>query len=503
VQPLKTGSSSSRSTRSTWSTPRASDLSPLGRHLTRLDVPKTRYAINPSGARIAYQVVGSRGPDIVLATNHVSCIDLMWEDPRIERFLLRLASCGRLIIFDKRGTGGSDRLAAHDGTYVVSLLEQATEDLLSVLDAASSTTATVIGTDHGGWSAILFTATHPQRVTRLVLQDATAKLLQSDDHPWGINRAEDKMVLDAITNHWGTGISLDGAAPSIASEPETRRWFGRYERLSIPPADMRAHWEHAGEVDVRAALPLVRRDTLVISHPDTWMTRGQGKYLAEHLPAASHVELDGPDTWFFVDERIADAIVAFVGSAARPSGSDGRVLATMLCTDLVSSTAKLADIGDRRWRDVLDIHDRVSARVIEEHRGHLVKRTGDGLLATFDGPARAVRCASNLGIELQKLGLGMRAGVHAGEIELRDDDIGGIAVHLTARVMSEASPGEILVTRTVKDLTAGSGLDFAEHGSHYLKGIPEPCDLYVLRTDERVATIRASKPGGHHVTRAS
>ena len=448
-----------------------------------MQVPQTRYATGPNGARVAYQTIGDGPRDVLLNTNWLSSIDLMWDEPRYEHCLRRLASHGRLILFDKRGTGASDPLEVRDGAFDVSLLEQATEDMLVVLDEVDSTSATLVGADTGGIAAIIFAATHPERVDALVLQDTCARFNVSDDYPWGLDAAEVTAIIDAVRESWGTGIALAALAPSLEEDPSTLRWCARYERLSVPPATMIVQFEDAAQIDVRAVLPLVRMPTLVLSHDaSAFIPVGQGRYLADHIPQARHVELDGSDIWLFSDPRLADEISSFLGEPPSYADEDDRVLAAVLFTDLVSSTAQLAELGDRRWKELLETHDRVLARAVSDHRGRLVDRAGDGMLATFDGPARAVRCATAIGTELRKLGLEMRAGVHAGEIELRSDGVAGMAVHLAARVMAKASAGEVVVSRTVRDLTVGSGLNFQDRGVHELKGIPGTWQLFVLET---------------------
>jgi class 3 adenylate cyclase len=419
----------------------------------------------------------------LLTTDWLSSIDLMWDEPRYEHCLRRLASCGRLVLFDKRGTGASDPLELRDSAFDVSLLEQANEDMLVVLDAVDSTRATVVGADTGGLAAIVFAATHPERIEALVLQDSCARVTAAADYPWGLDAPAMSSIIDAVRESWGTGVALGALAPSLLEDSSTLQWCARYERLSVPPATMIASWENAAQIDLRAVLPLVRVPTLVLSHDASPLIPvGQGRYLAQHIPDARHVELDGSDIWLFSDSRLTDEISSFLGEPSAPHNEDDRVLAAVLFTDLVSSTAQLAELGDRRWKELLDTHDGVLARAVNDHRGRVVDRAGDGMLATFDGPARAVRCATAIGAELRKLGLEMRAGIHAGEIELRGDGIAGIAVHLAARVMGKAGPGEVFVSRTVRDLTVGSGLEFRDRGVHELKGIPGAWELFALET---------------------
>jgi class 3 adenylate cyclase len=446
-----------------------------------MEVPPTQYATAPSGARIAYQVVGEGARDIILNTNWLSCIDLMWDEPRYEHCIRRLASCGRLLLFDKRGTGASDPLEIRDGDFETSLLEQASEDMLLVLDAVGSGRATIVGADTGGIASLLLAATHPERVDALVLQDSCARFTNTDDYPWGLDVEGVEAIIGAVRESWGTGIALYALAPSLVDDESTVRWCGRYERLSVSPTMMAASFEDAARIDIRAILPLIRMPTLVLSHTESaFIPRGQGQYLADNIPGARHVELEGSDMWLFADPRLIDEVVAFLGESSAPPGDDHRVLAAVLFTDLVSSTSQLAELGDRRWRDLLDTHDRVLSRIVSDHRGRLVDRAGDGMLATFDSPARAVRCATALAMELQKLGLEMRAGVHAGEIELRGDRVAGMAVHLAARIMGLANAHEVIVSRTVCDLSVGSGLAFRDFGAHELKGIPGTWDLFIL-----------------------
>lgn len=450
-----------------------------------MEVPQTEYASAPSGARIAYQVIGGGTRDILINTNWLSCIDLMWDEPRYEHFLRRLASRGRLIIFDKRGTGASDPLEIRDGAFDASLLEQANEDMLLVLDAVGSTKATIIGADTGGVAAIVFAATHPERVESLVLQDTCARVTASSDYPCGLDISSLSAIIEAVRDNWGTGVALLALAPSLVTDPSTTRWCARYERLSVSLSTIIASFKDAAQMDVRAVLPLVRSPVLILSHTDSsFMPVDQGRFLASQFPDARHVEFDGQDVWLFSDSRLVEEIISFIGEPSVPTVDDDRVLAAVLFTDLVSSTQQLAELGDRRWKELLDTHDRVLTRAVSDHRGRLVDRAGDGMLATFDGPARAVRCARTISSELRKLGLEVRAGVHAGEIVLRGDRFAGMAVHLAARIMGIANANEVIVSRTVRDLTVGSGLEFAEHGVHELKGIPGAWELFILESSQ-------------------
>jgi class 3 adenylate cyclase len=442
--------------------------------------PRTSFAFTPDGARVAYQVMGSGNRDVVFLTDWAHSIDLMWELPQIERFLRRLASIGRLILFDKRGNGASDGRAFGNADFQ-GVVEQSAEDLLTVLDAVGSTRADLVASTAGGTTAVLFAATHPERCGRLVLQDACPRVVSSPDYPHGLDKAELQAVIDGIRSGWGKGSAL-AQQPDRFEDREMRLWYGRYERLAVERSWMVQAWEQIAVLDVRAILASVQAPTLLLVHDEApAFGNGHGRYLAAHMPSADLVELNGPGCLFWADEQIVESAVEYLGAAQPGLPDESRVLATIVMTDIVSSTVTLAQMGDRRWREVLDAHDRVTGQLVAQFRGRLVNRTGDGLVATFDGPARGVRCAEAMCDEVGILGVEVRAGVHVGEIELRGEEIGGIAVHLAARVMSEADAGQVVVTRTVKDLTAGSGLDFDDLGVRDLKGIPDPWQLLLLR----------------------
>ena len=439
------------------------------------------FAIAPDAAHVAYQVVGDGGTDLVLSTDWASSIDLMWEEPRIERFLRRLASLGRLILFDKRGNGASDAAPIRQGEFGATM-EQAAEDLLVVLDAVDSQRAVVVGNRYGGWPALMFAATHPDRCGRLVLVDCCARLISDVDYAPGIDTLTLDGAIEGVGARWGQGITLY-TEPDLWADHDLRQWYGRYERLSVERTYMLQGWKLMGEIDVRATLPTVQAPTLIVAHDQAspLVGGGGGAFLAQHIPGSVLVELDGTSSLFWADERNVDQIVNFLGGSVDPAGDDDRVLATVLFTDLVSSTEMAASLGDRRWRELLDAHDQITGELVSRFRGRLIDRTGDGLLAVFDGPARAVRCAAAVCDDVRRLGVEVRAGVHAGEIELRGEGVGGIAVHLAARVMAVASSGEVVVSRTVKDLTAGSSITFTDRGIHDLKGIPDSWQLFSLK----------------------
>ena len=442
--------------------------------------PRTSFVFTPDGARIAYQVVGSGDRDVVFLTDWSHSIDLMWEHPQIERFLRRLASLGRLILVDKRGNGASDGRTFGTNEFQ-GVVEQSAEDLLAVLDEVQSERADLVSSTAGGTTALLFAATHPERCGRLVLQDACPMLVSAPDYPHGLDQTGLQVMIDGIRTGWGKG-SLLWLQPDLFEDRDLRLWCGRYERLAVERSWMLQAWEQIADLDIRAVLPSVQAPALLLVHDAApGFGNGHGSFLAANLPSARLVELDGPGCLFWADDRIVESAVAYLGAAEDATADESRVLATIVFTDMVSSTPLLAEVGDRRFQELMDAHDQLTDQLVTDFRGRLVHRTGDGLLATFDGPARGVRCADAICHEVGDLGVGVRAGVHVGEIELRGADVGGIAVHLAARVMSAADAGEVVVTRTVKDLTAGSGLDFEDRGLHDLKGIPDPWQLLVLR----------------------
>ncbi|MGH2972658.1 MAG: alpha/beta fold hydrolase [Gaiellaceae bacterium] len=448
----------------------------------RSDIPRTRFVNGPDGARIAYQVVGSGPVDVILVTDWASSIDLMWDIPQIERFLRRLASVGRLILFDKRGNGASDAAPIERGQFGATM-EQAAGDLLAVLDAAESERAAVVASTFGGWPSLLFAATHPGRCARLVLQDCAPRLVRGDDYPQGVEASAVEAAVESIRSDWGRGLALVSGAPDLLADDDLRHAVARYERLAVERMFMAQAWMQMAEIDMRAVLPLIRAETLVIAHRAANPISGGGAGAAlgaEQIPDATFVPLDGTAALYWADERVADEIVRFLATDEQAATADERVLAAVLFTDLVDSTSQLAEIGDRQWRELLDRHDRLTSEILDRFRGRLIDRAGDGLLAIFDGPARGVRCAQAICTEVRALGLEVRAGVHVGEVELCGDTVRGIAVHIAARVMGLADAGEVVVSRTVKDLTAGSGLRFADRGTHQLKGVDEPWQTYVL-----------------------
>jgi len=330
--------------------------------------------------------------------------------------------------------------------------------------------------------AMLFAATYPERTSALILADTFARVLRDVDYPWGFPSDRVPRFLQLAEKFWGTGTNVDLIAPSAAHDKRFRRWYARFERLAIRPRPYIALSAAAFQRDVRGVLPTIRVPTLVVHRVgDRVFQVGHGRYLAEHIPGAKYVELPGEDHLFFVGdtETMLGEIEEFL-TGVRPLPESDRVLATVLFTDIVTSTERAAQVGDRRWKDLLDQHDTLIRPELERHRGRLVKNTGDGILATFDGPARAIRCAQAIATSVKSLGIEVRAGLHTGEVELRGEDVTGLGVNIDARVMDAAGPGEVIVSSTVKDLVTGSGLRFADRGIHDLRGVPGEWRLFAV-----------------------
>lgn len=446
-----------------------------------MDVPEPRFVQTPEG-HIAYQIVGGGPPDLVLVPNWLTNLDVMWEDPPLERYLRRLASFSRLLLIDKRGSGISDPLPL-DGRLN---MEDSAQDLRWVLDDVGSDSAALLGIEQGGLPAMLFAATFPSRTHGLILLDSSARFVRDADYAFGMPGPVFEKFTRGNIERYGTGGDLRFIAPELFDDERFRRWYARFERLSITRGTYHAfnlsniQWPP----DVRAILPSIRTPTLILHHQEHRWTRPEhGRYLADNIPNARYVEMPGESgVWWRHDaDRVIDEVETFLtGSTGTPSRPD-RVLTTVLFTDIVGSTERAVRLGDARWRTLLDAHDAASRRQIDRFRGELVKTTGDGVLATFDGPARAVRCALAIREEIRTLGVEVRSGVHTGEVERRDQDVGGVGVHIAQRVQSMAEPDEILVSRTVVDLVAGSGLEFDERGGFHLKGIPGEWQLFVVR----------------------
>lgn len=435
--------------------------------------PDTRYARAVDGVNIAYQVFGEGPRDLVLVPGWIFHIELVWEFDMFVGFMDRLARNFRVIMFDKRGTGMSDRAG-------VSTLEDRMDDVRTVMDAVGSSRATVMGWSEGGNIAALFAATYPQRCENLIIYGSSPRFTRSDDFPHANPDDFNDLGRKLLADHWGQGMFSQVAIPSRAGDPHFLRQAGRYERASVSPGDGLAMMEVNLAIDTRDVLPMINVPTLVVHNVDDMLVPvACGRYLAEHIPGARYVELAGTDHlfWFSNPDDVVGEIEEFVvGTRTEPEPD--RVLATLLFTDIVSSTEMAGRLGDRRWKETLDVHDRRTASLVERHRGRVVKTTGDGVLATFDGPARAVACASSLADELATLSIPIRAGLHTGEIELRGQDVGGMAVHLAQRISQLAGEGEVLVSRTVKDLAVGAGITFEDRGRHELRGTDEVWRLF-------------------------
>jgi len=440
--------------------------------------PETRYATTSDGVAIAYQVFGEGAHDLVLVTNWYSHVEAQWDEPQIAHPLRRLASFCRVLAFDIRGVGLSDPVP------VTSLpsLEDWTADVLAVMDAAASASAVIWGGGMLGAMAMMFAATYPDRTAALVLSDSMARITQAPDYPFGLTDDAWKERNDALNSGWGKGERMDWFAPSTGGDDQQRERWARYERLCASPGTARAMHAFMQSVDVRAILPAIRVPTLILHRLESVRRIETAEYLTEQIAGSKLVVLPGADAIAFTAESdmLIDEIEEFI-TGVRGAPEPDRVLSTILFTDVVGSTERSAAVGDRRWRELLDSHDALVRRQLERFRGNVVKTTGDGILATFDGPARAIRCAQAIRDGVRALGITVRAGLHTGEIELRANDVSGIAVNLAQRVESAATAGEVLVSRTVVDLVAGSGIEFEDRGEHELKGVPGTWHLFAVK----------------------
>jgi class 3 adenylate cyclase len=440
--------------------------------------PDTRYARSADGVHIAYQVFGDGTLNAVFVPWWWNNVEAAWEEPGIARFYDRLGSFCRLLVFDQRGTGLSDPVALN----ALPTLEEWMDDLRAVLDAAGWKDAAIIGHGDGGLVSLLFAASWPERTQALVLVDAYARLRQSDDQSGGYPPEVIDAFLNWLETGWGTGEFAVLVAHSQAENPTFRRRLARAERLSVSPGAAVAIQRLVCDSDLTSVLPTISAPTLVIAHAgNPYIPSRLCRFLAEHITAARHVELAGEDHLYWVGDidGLADEIERFLTGATAVSVAD-RLLATVLFTDIVGSTDTAVELGDQHWRRLLDRHDEIVGRQIERFRGRVVNTTGDGFVIVFDGPGRAVRCGCAIRDAVRPLGIDIRAGVHTGEIEQRGDDVAGIAVHIAARVSSHAEPGQIVASRTVVDLVAGSGIGFVDRGEHGLKGVPQPWRLYAV-----------------------
>jgi class 3 adenylate cyclase len=445
--------------------------------------PTVRYA-KSGDVNIAYQVLGEGPFDLVYVPGWVSNLEVRWELPNYARFIERLASFSRLIVFDKRGTGLSDRVPTNE----LPTLEQRMDDVRAVMDAVGSDRAALFGASEGGPMCALFAATYPERVNSLVMYGSFARGFPDGDYPWATTRwattPEDlDALLEVAEETWGEPDELLGLwGPSVAEHEPFKRWWARYLRMSASPAAGVAVARMNHQIDIRHVLPAIQAPTLVIHRANDSLIFADGsRYMAERIPEARYVELPGEDhLWFLGDvDALVDEVEQFL-TGARREREPHRVLATVMFTDIVGSTERAAELGDSRWRELLASHEALVRAQLDRFRGREVQMLGDGVLATFDGPARAIRCARMICDEVESLGIEVRAGLHTGECEMRNGDIAGIAVHTGARVSAMASAGEVLVSSTVKDLVAGSGIEFQDRGLHRLKGVPGEWRLFAV-----------------------
>jgi pimeloyl-ACP methyl ester carboxylesterase len=438
-------------------------------------IPETRYAMS-GDLHIAYQIVGDGPLDLVWVQGWVSNVEAMWDVRPMARFVERLASFSRVILFDKRGTGLSDPVSEKG----LPSLEVRMDDLRAVLDSVGSERTALLGHSEGGNMCVLFAATYPERTLSLVTFSVYATRVWSPDYPWAPTPKEREAWLRDVERTWGRPESIVDLAPSLVHDPTLLEQAARYWRLSASPLAAVALGKMNTQIDVRALLPTIRVPTLVMHRTgDRDINVEEGRYIASRIPGAKFVELPGTDHFMWTEDAdsVLDEIEEFL-TGARPAHETDRVLATVLFSDIVGSTERAARLGDRRWRTVLDDFYGEVRRELARFRGREVDTAGDGFLATFDGPARAIGCALAIRDGVGPLGLDVRSGLHTGEVELAGEDVRGIAVHIGARVAAEAEPGEVLVTRTVKDLVAGSGIGFEDRGIRSLKGVPDDWQLF-------------------------
>ena len=437
--------------------------------------PETQYT-KSGDVNIAYQVVGDGPLDLVYVPGWVSNVEGAWEEPTSERFLRRLARFSRLILFDKRGTGLSDPVPESK----LPTLEERMDDVRAVMDAAASERAALFGVSEGGNLSVLFSATYPERTVALVTFGIFAKRLRAPDYPWAPTEEERESEIEFVEREWGREMDLHVLLPSAADDPEFKRRLLSFLRRSASPAAAAALLRMNTQIDIREVLPTIHVPTLVLHRSNDLETKiDEGRWIAGRIPEAKFVELPGGDhlPWVGDQDSVLDEIEEFL-TGVRPIPEEDRVLATVLFTDIVGSTENAAKLGDRGWRDLLERHQAAVRRELARWRGREVDTAGDGFLATFDGPARAIRCGLAIATDARSLGLEVRAGVHTGECELLGDKVAGIAVHTGARVAAMAQGGEVLVSQTVKDLVAGSGLELLERGEHEFKGVPGRWRVY-------------------------
>jgi class 3 adenylate cyclase len=438
--------------------------------------PAARYA-KAGDVNIAYTVAGDGPVDLVWVPTWISQCEHLWEEPTIAAAFERLMGFCRLIHFDRRGSGLSDPMAR------TPTLEEQMDDVLAVMEATGSERAAIAGLAEGGSAAALFAATHPDRISALILYAAFARTTWAPNYAWTWTQEHRHEAIEESVAHWGEGLVAQGVAPlRFERDEDFRRWGAKLERLAASPTTIRQIMEVIGETDIRDVLPSIRVPTLVMHRrDDTFIKIEHSRYIAEHVPGARYVELEGSENLFSIGDT--DAWIGEVEeflTGERQEREPDRMLATVLFTDICDSTRTAAEVGDSSWRHLLEDHDALVRRALDRHRGREVKQTGDGFLATFDGPARAIRCAASITEGVRNIGLEVRTGLHTGECEVMNGDLGGLAVHIAARVMGSAGPGEVLVSSTVKDLVVGSGIEFQERGVQELKGVPGEWRLFAV-----------------------
>ncbi|MFZ0043214.1 MAG: adenylate/guanylate cyclase domain-containing protein [Solirubrobacteraceae bacterium] len=439
------------------------------------EIPPIKYA-NADGVEIAYQVVGDSGPVLIGTPGFASNIEIMWDEPRSARWLRRMGSFCRLIHYDKRGCGLSDRGAD------LSSFPERVSDMLAVMDAEGVDRAFIGGFSDGGTMSAFFAATYPERTQGVLLISTTPSWIRRDDLPWNLDLASWRRLAQTWSDQWGTGaVSARVLAPTMVNDRDYLNWLARYERHATTPASVVKIWDVNFEVDIRSILSMIRVPALVIHRSQEPLSVENGRYLAAQIPEAQYLELPGEDhlPWLGDQDSMLDAIEEFV-TGRRTRASTDRVLATVLFTDVVDSTRTASAIGDAAWRRLLDDHDALTVQVVHRGSGKVLHHTGDGVLATFDSPSRAVAAATELHRALEAFDIRIRAGLHTGEIERRGSDVSGIGVHIAARVQALAGSGETLASSTVKDLCAGAGFVFEDRGTHDLKGVDGAWHVYRL-----------------------
>lgn len=442
-----------------------------------MTVPQTRYT-SLGEADIAYQVLGEGPLDLVYANGLTEHIDMQWDHPLMARFLERLASFSRLIMFDRRGAGASDPVPLD----ALPTWEEWTEDLRAVLDAVGSERAAIYAELDAGPVGMIFAATHPERTSALILGNTAARYAKAEDYPDGATPEAVEGIVELFRTTWGTEQLIAAVFPSMAGDPAFLRWRAKFTRASATPRTAAAQYRYIFGMDVRSVLATIAVPTLVLHRSNFSLVPIQhGRYLADHIPGARFVEVAGGDAWFFTEgaEEVLDEVAEFL-TGVRPPAAPDRMLATVLFSDIVGSTERASRLGDRSWRALLDAHYAILRAELDRFAGREIATTGDGFFATFAGPARAISCACAMRDAIRTLGIDIRVGLHTGEVETVGEDLAGIAVHIGARVAAAAQPSEVLVSRTVADLVAGSGIPFRDRGAHLLKGVPGSWQLYAV-----------------------